>query len=90
MPLGLVREALSTVRLPLATIQAFCLYSDGVVEARDPAGAMFGFPRLQQACTARRRWIKVADCPRRRCPLRSGQQACRYLLGWRSSWSRMI
>jgi sigma-B regulation protein RsbU (phosphoserine phosphatase) len=53
LPLGMVPAALyKTVRLPLAALQAFCLYSDGVIEARDGYDEMFGFHRLQEICRA--------------------------------------
>ncbi len=50
MPLGLMSgmayEQRETV---LAPGDCLLLHSDGVVEAHDPAGAMFGFPRLKEA-----------------------------------------
>ena len=50
MPLGLmtgmVYEEKETV---LAPGDSLLLHSDGVVEAHDPAGEMFGFPRLKEA-----------------------------------------
>jgi anti-sigma regulatory factor (Ser/Thr protein kinase) len=55
MPLGLMPgmpyEEKETV---LAPGDSLLLHSDGIVEAHDPAGEMFGFPRLKQA---------VADYP---------------------------
>jgi len=48
MPLGLMPamsyEEKETI---LHSGEAALLYSDGLVEAHDPAGDMFGFPRLQ-------------------------------------------
>jgi len=50
MPLGLMTgmtyEQKETV---LAPGDSLLLHSDGVVEAHDPSGAMFGFPRLKEA-----------------------------------------
>ena len=58
MPLGLmtgmVYEEKETVLEPGDSL---LLHSDGVVEAHDPRGEMFGFPRLKDA---------VAHVPRRR------------------------
>jgi serine phosphatase RsbU (regulator of sigma subunit)/HAMP domain-containing protein len=53
VPLGVAaRPHYPTVRLPLEAVEAVCLYSDGVIEARDPAGEMFGFAGLHAACQA--------------------------------------
>ncbi len=53
VPLGVAAHPIyPTVRLPLAAVEAVCLYSDGVIEARDPAGEMFGFAGLHTACQA--------------------------------------
>ena len=41
---GMAYEEKETV---LAPGDSLLLHSDGVVEAHDPAGEMFGFPRLQ-------------------------------------------
>jgi serine phosphatase RsbU (regulator of sigma subunit)/anti-sigma regulatory factor (Ser/Thr protein kinase) len=50
MPLGLMPgmayEERATV---LARGESLLLHSDGIVEAHDPAGQMFGFPRLKEA-----------------------------------------
>ena len=52
MPLGLmpgiVYEETESVIAPGSNV---LLYSDGLVEAHDPAAAMFGFPRLREAMT---------------------------------------
>jgi serine phosphatase RsbU (regulator of sigma subunit)/HAMP domain-containing protein len=51
MPLGSwAGETYETVRYPLADVQGFVLYSDGIIEARDDAGAFYGFNRLQATC----------------------------------------
>jgi serine phosphatase RsbU (regulator of sigma subunit)/HAMP domain-containing protein len=53
VPLGVAaRPHYPTVRLPLGAVEAVCLYSDGVIEARNPAGEMFGFAGLHAACQA--------------------------------------
>lgn len=53
VPLGVAaRPHYPTVRLPLGTVEAICLYSDGVIEARNAAGEMFGFAGLHAACQA--------------------------------------
>jgi serine phosphatase RsbU (regulator of sigma subunit)/HAMP domain-containing protein len=51
VPLGVAAHPVyPTVRLPLTAVEAVCLYSDGVIEARDPVGEMFGFAGLHTAC----------------------------------------
>src|SRR5207253_496744 len=37
------------VCVPFETGDLFCFYSDGVTEARNPAGELFGFDRLADA-----------------------------------------
>ena len=44
MPLGLMPEMSYEERDPLHTGEAALLYSDGLVEAHDPGGDMFGVP----------------------------------------------
>ncbi len=62
MPLGLLpdmdypeREAV------LEPGQSVLLYSDGLVEAHDPAGDMFGFPRLKQLMATERPGSELID-----------------------------
>jgi serine phosphatase RsbU (regulator of sigma subunit) len=53
MPLGAVAGAVYPEReAVLAPGDALVLYSDGLVEAHDPSGEMFGFPRLVAALAA--------------------------------------
>jgi serine phosphatase RsbU (regulator of sigma subunit) len=48
MPLGLMPEmSYEEKETTLHVGEAALLYSDGLVEAHDPAGGMFGFPRLR-------------------------------------------
>jgi serine phosphatase RsbU (regulator of sigma subunit) len=48
MPLGLMPQmGYEELRTVLEAGEAALLYSDGLVEAHDPQGEMFGFPRLQ-------------------------------------------
>jgi predicted ester cyclase len=55
MPLGLMpRMSYEEKETTLQAGEAALLYSDGLVEAHDPKGEMFGFPRLRGAyCPAR-------------------------------------
>jgi serine phosphatase RsbU (regulator of sigma subunit) len=55
MPLGLMpRMSYEEKETTLQAGEAALLYSDGLVEAHDPMGEMFGFPRLRGAyCPAR-------------------------------------
>jgi serine phosphatase RsbU (regulator of sigma subunit)/ketosteroid isomerase-like protein len=64
MPLGLMPgmgyEEKQTI---LEAGEAALFYSDGLVEAHDPKGEMFGFPRLQELVTehaAEERWLEEA------------------------------
>ncbi len=51
VPLGVAaRPHYPTIRLPLETVETVCLYSDGVIEARNGTGEMFGFAGLHAAC----------------------------------------
>ena len=48
MPLGLVpRMGYEEKEITLQAGEAALFYSDGLVEAHDPEGEMFGFPRLR-------------------------------------------
>ena len=48
MPLGLMpKMGYEEMRTVLEVGEAALFYSDGLVEAHDPKGEMFGFPRLQ-------------------------------------------
>jgi len=48
MPLGLLpRMSYEEKEIVLQAGEAALLYSDGVVEAHDPEGEMFGFPKLR-------------------------------------------
>jgi serine phosphatase RsbU (regulator of sigma subunit) len=48
MPLGLMpRMSYQEKETTLQAGEAALLYSDGLVEAHDPKGEMFGFPRLK-------------------------------------------
>ena len=48
MPLGLMpRMSYHEKETTLLADEAALLYSDGLVEAHDPKGEMFGFPRLR-------------------------------------------
>ena len=48
MPLGLMPQmGYEEMRTVLEVGEAALFYSDGLVEAHDPKGEMFGFPRLQ-------------------------------------------
>jgi serine phosphatase RsbU (regulator of sigma subunit)/anti-sigma regulatory factor (Ser/Thr protein kinase) len=50
MPLGLMSGIVyEEVEADVAPGANLLLYSDGLVEAHDPAGAMYGFPRLREA-----------------------------------------
>jgi serine phosphatase RsbU (regulator of sigma subunit)/anti-sigma regulatory factor (Ser/Thr protein kinase) len=50
MPLGLLSGIVyEEVEAQVAPGSNLLLYSDGLVEAHDPAGAMYGFPRLREA-----------------------------------------
>jgi serine phosphatase RsbU (regulator of sigma subunit) len=50
MPLGLMpRMSYEEKETTLQAGEAALLYSDGLVEAHDPKGEMFGFPRLRGA-----------------------------------------
>jgi serine phosphatase RsbU (regulator of sigma subunit)/anti-sigma regulatory factor (Ser/Thr protein kinase) len=49
MPLGLMPGmSYDEVEGTIGAGESVLLYSDGVIEAHDPAGAMYGFPRLQE------------------------------------------
>jgi serine phosphatase RsbU (regulator of sigma subunit) len=49
MPLGLMpRVSYEEKEAVLETGDSILFYSDGLVEARDPKGEMFGFPRLRR------------------------------------------
>lgn len=53
IPLGVDRDHLwDTVEVPMATGDLLVLYTDGVTEARDAAGEMFGIERLQRTIGA--------------------------------------
>lgn len=55
MPLGVSeREVYTQVCAPFATGDHFCFYSDGITEARNQAGELFGFDRLIEAIRANR------------------------------------
>ena len=48
MPLGLMPSMSSEEKeIELDLGEGVCFYSDGLVEAHDPKGEMFGFPRLR-------------------------------------------
>ena len=48
MPLGLMPEmSYEQKEIVLGPTDSVLLYSDGLVEAHDPKGEMFGFPRLR-------------------------------------------
>jgi serine phosphatase RsbU (regulator of sigma subunit) len=48
MPLGLMQAMFYEEKeITLEAGESVLFYSDGLVEAHDPAGEMFGFPRLQ-------------------------------------------
>ena len=48
MPLGLMPGlTYEEQEVTIAPASAVLLYSDGVVEAHDPAGELYGFPRLR-------------------------------------------
>jgi serine phosphatase RsbU (regulator of sigma subunit) len=48
MPLGLMpKMGYEEKEVILQAGEAFLFYSDGLVEAHDPKGEMFGFPRLR-------------------------------------------
>jgi anti-sigma regulatory factor (Ser/Thr protein kinase) len=56
MPLGISeREVYTQVTVPFAPGDLFCFYSDGVTEARNEAGELFGFDRLAETIRANRR-----------------------------------
>ena len=50
MPLGLMPGmGYEEKEITLKRGESVLFYSDGLVEAHDPQGEMFGFPRLQEA-----------------------------------------
>ena len=62
MPLGLLADmAYEEVGARLEPGQNVLLYSDGLVEAHDPAGDMFGFPRLRQLMSGERVGTELID-----------------------------
>jgi serine phosphatase RsbU (regulator of sigma subunit)/predicted ester cyclase len=53
MPLGLMAEMeYEAGEITLEEVHRVLLYSDGLVEAHDPKGGMFGFPRLRKLVAA--------------------------------------
>ncbi len=53
LPLGVSeREIYAQVTVPFAEGDLFCFYSDGLTEARDEGGELFGFDRLADAVRA--------------------------------------
>jgi len=53
MPLGLMAEMeYEEGEITLEEVHGVLLYSDGLVEAHDPKGGMFGFPRLRKLVAA--------------------------------------
>ena len=62
MPLGLLPEMdYPEHEAILEPGQSVLLYSDGLVEAHDPAGDMFGFPRLKELMAAERPGSDLLD-----------------------------
>jgi serine phosphatase RsbU (regulator of sigma subunit)/ketosteroid isomerase-like protein len=62
MPLGLMpKMSYEEKETILHSGEAALLYSDGLVEARDPAGEMFGFPRLRALIDEHGEKLSLAD-----------------------------
>ncbi len=61
LPLGVrERETYSQVSVPFGPGDLFVVYSDGITEARNPAGELFGGDRLEQLIQANSRLAPVA------------------------------
>jgi serine phosphatase RsbU (regulator of sigma subunit) len=62
MPLGLMAESsYEEKEIVFEAGEAALLYSDGLVEAHDPKGEMFGFPRLRALIAEHREERALVD-----------------------------
>ena len=62
LPMGIVAEAeYDEVRFHLADIDRLTLYTDGLLEARNAAGELFGFSRIAELLTGTSDAEKIAD-----------------------------